>query len=65
MSAFLNYQANLDRRAVSRALQTWRREADGMTCATLAAAGGWSAAKMSMILNAVSPVSEADLLGLA
>ncbi|MET8763031.1 DUF5753 domain-containing protein [Lentzea sp. NPDC004782] len=65
MSAFPNYQANLDRRAVSRALQAWRRDADCMSNAALAAAGGWSAAKMSMILNAVSPISEADLLTLA
>lgn len=65
MCAFPNYQANLDRRAVSRALQAWRREADDMTNTALAAAGGWSAAKMSMILNAVSPISEADLLTLA
>lgn len=36
-----------------------------MTNTALAAAGGWSAAKMSMILNAVSPISEADLLTLA
>ncbi len=64
MCAFLNYRANLDRRAVSRALQAWRREAD-MTNTALAAAGGWSAAKMSMILNAVSPIFEADLLTLA
>jgi hypothetical protein len=65
MCAFPNYQANLDRRAVSRALQAWRRAADDMTNAALAAAGGWSGAKMSMILNAVSPISEADLLTLA
>lgn len=64
MCAFPNYHANLDRRAVSRALQAWRREAD-MTSTALAAAGGWSAAKMSMLLNAVSPISEADLLTLA
>ncbi len=36
-----------------------------MTNTALAAAGGWSTAKMSMILNAVSPISEADLLVLA
>lgn len=65
MCAFPHYQANLDRRAVSRVLQTWRREADDMTNTALAAAGGWSTAKMSMILNAVSPISEADLLTLA
>lgn len=40
-------------------------EANDMTNAALAAAGGWSAAKMSMILNAVSPISEADLVTLA
>ena len=65
MCAFPNYRANLDRRAVSRALQAWRREANDMTCTALAAAGGWSVAKMSMILNAVSPISEADLVSLA
>lgn len=64
MCAFPNYQANLDRRAVSRALEAWRGETD-LTSTALAAAGGWSAAKMSMILNAVSPISEADLLTLA
>lgn len=62
MCAFPSCQANLDRRAVSRALQAWRREANDMTCTALAAAGGWSVAKMSMTLDAVSPISEADLL---
>lgn len=59
------YRANLDRRAVSRAIEAWRREADDMTVTALAAAAGWSIAKMSFLLNAVTAISEADLLTLA
>jgi hypothetical protein len=64
MAARLDYRANLHRRALSRVVQRWR-DAAGLSGGELAIAAGWSAAKMSMLLNACQAMSEADFLTLA
>lgn len=60
----LRYRAGLHRRALSRVVNGWR-EAAAMSGADVAVAAGWSTAKMSMLLNAHQPMSEADFLTLA
>jgi hypothetical protein len=64
MGKKLNYRADLHRRALSRVVQR-RQEAASLSGAELADRAGWSGAKMSLLLNAHQPMTEADFLTLA
>lgn len=64
MCAQISNRANLQRRALGRAINGWR-EASGMSGFELAKKAGWSSAKMSMMQNAACPIFADDVLVLA
>lgn len=64
MCAQITNLANLQRRALSRAIRGWRK-ASGMSGVELSTKAGWSSAKMSMMQNAACPIFADDILVLA
>ncbi|MEU7475820.1 helix-turn-helix transcriptional regulator [Lentzea sp. NPDC042327] len=63
-SSYNGFKANLQLRAVSRALSTWRDER-GLSLREASDAAGWSTAKTSTMQNAAVSVSECDVVTLA